>query len=226
MYAKNRFRMGASVIFEIPSDRFNERTCYGLLKDGLDDYQYKEETKFNPQRHRILAKGTNTGAFHNPKYPSDVAAGIDIALDLHGRYDESGLGYQGPNRFLGLHLQAYDEYLERPEKFQLFLDLLPRAFDILQVPYGWGDDFDHLLKFKKKDPRRHAFGLNFYGREAVAKIGRDRVLSAPAWRVDQRPWGGIIVQLVEKPFHAIRTIPDETREALRKHLRLEEIEWE
>ncbi|SRR6266508_5136832 len=227
MHAKNKFGFGATVVFALHPTRLTAEHFRDVFVEGFEDFQYLDTTREQPSRHQILLEHGITVADYRPN-PKDVREGLSVRLHLLSPGERDfGIGFPGEYRFLMAALPADEEYLDYEGKwFRMFLERAFKAFDILQPSFGWGDDFDYLLKFRRKDPRRQAFALNLYGAEAVAEIGRDRLRSAPSWKVMERPWGGTIVQLAEKPFHPIRTIPDDKREALRKHLRLEEINWE
>ncbi len=224
MYCKNRFGIGASVVFAIHAAQVSEELFHRLLKEGLQDYRYRDEERFQPRTHRLLREGSESSAAYYPTDPPKARTGLTISFHwFNPTQGVLGIGFANGYRFLGAHLQADETNLEDSHWFNMFLRLVLSSFDFLRPAYGWGDDFDYLLSFKRKDERRFAFGLNLYGPEYAERIDRDRLLSAPAFRIDERPWGGIVVQLTENPFWGI---PEEKREGLRDHLRLEEIAWE
>lgn len=54
-----------------------------------------------------------------------------------------------------------------------------------------------------EDPRTRVWPILLYGPSMVAKLGgRERLLEAPAWRVDELSWGALWIQVAENPFLA------------------------
>ncbi len=60
----------------------------------------------------------------------------------------------------------------------------------------------------------------FFGRPYVEEIGRERLLSAPAYRVEAIGEAGVAIQLTEDPFDALRFEAPflEARERVKHHL--------
>ena len=55
------------------------------------------------------------------------------------------------------------------------------------------------------DPRGFAWPLMVFGPEEVERIGRQKLLDAPAWKVEELPYGGIWLQVWENPFDTPQT---------------------
>ena len=55
------------------------------------------------------------------------------------------------------------------------------------------------------DPRDFAWPLMVLGPEEVRRIGRQKLLDAPAWKVEELPYGGIWLQVWENPFDTPQT---------------------
>lgn len=55
------------------------------------------------------------------------------------------------------------------------------------------------------DPREFAWPLMIFGPGEVNRIGRAKLLDAPAWRVEELPYGGIWLQVCENPFDTPQT---------------------
>lgn len=69
-----------------------------------------------------------------------------------------------------------------------------------------------------RDPRVRVWPATYYGPRLVDALGRDRLLDAPAWRVEEHATGGIWLHLHETPLSA----PEETEEVravVEAHLR-------
>jgi hypothetical protein len=67
------------------------------------------------------------------------------------------------------------------------------------------------------EPHTLAWPLMIFGPSMVQKIGRDKLLDSPAWKVEELSYGGIWVQVWENPFDT----PQKMVTALGKHLGLE-----
>jgi hypothetical protein len=74
----------------------------------------------------------------------------------------------------------------------------------------------HIARVKD-EPQRYAWPVLLYGPKLIERVGRDRLLDAPVWAVEELAWGGIWLQATENPFTAK---PAELK-ALAKHLALE-----
>lgn len=81
------------------------------------------------------------------------------------------------------------------DRFRDFADFLHADFafagSVLAVHVSAGEDVTQL-----------AWPLMVFGPDRVARLGRERVLSAPAARVDALPYGGFCLQAAANPFVA------------------------
>jgi hypothetical protein len=147
-------------------------------------------------------------AFHNPF----TAVGIlfhNPPFDTWFNYDR--LKYD----ILAFRMQSYDIRLTNRDQVYWFMDLMKKVFLYLDAEYCWCDHFDYLYKHRNHDAREYLFGLNFYGREMVEKIGKEKLLTAPVYKVEELDNGSIMLQLHEHPFCKI---PESERKPILKHL--------
>jgi hypothetical protein len=118
-----------------------------------------------------------------------------------------------------------DDYLaEVRQRRQTFIDILARTAEILDPKWGFGrkgglaigthDSVEGLAE--TTNPPLYEY--NVFRRETVDHIGRDRVLSAPAWHVEELDTGGVFLVVGEPPMH-YRSLVEE-REAVADHLGL------
>lgn len=86
-----------------------------------------------------------------------------------------------------------------------FVEVLAHAADVLEPRWGFGrrgglavgeDDTVESLAAMTTQP---LYEYNVFRPETVEAIGRDRVLSAPAWYVEELDWGGIFLAVREPP---------------------------
>ncbi|WP_448600889.1 hypothetical protein [Thermoflexus hugenholtzii] len=91
-----------------------------------------------------------------------------------------------------------------PEKYaRFYLDIGKGLYTILQPTFGWIEwDLEWL-------PTRHEdienlrlpalYWANFFGPPYVQKLGREKILKAPAWRIEELPDGGLLYILASSP---------------------------
>jgi hypothetical protein len=84
------------------------------------------------------------------------------------------------------------------QKYQMFLTLVEVSYQQWHPIYG----FDHAGADEGNTPSRNEalalqvsslFTINLFGPEYAAKLGRERLLSAPAWQVRELDDGGVLV---------------------------------
>lgn len=85
------------------------------------------------------------------------------------------------------------------KKVNRFIEEYKRAIAYSKSIFSWGGDFYYLLKFQGQDARKHFFPVTFYGEKMVEVLGREKLLSAPVWKVEELG-GGVLLQVQENPF--------------------------
>lgn len=92
----------------------------------------------------------------------------------------------------------------------------------LKASFVFGDSALEFCDPNPENPRQRAWGLTYYGPSLVSQLGRDRVASAPAWKVEFDDRGGAWVWLDELP---LKESPEKAarRKAVEEHLRLAEV---
>jgi hypothetical protein len=85
---------------------------------------------------------------------------------------------------------------------RFFLDIGKRLYEILRPTFGWSD-FDYGLRTTHEDIEALRlpviYWANFFGPAYVDQIGRDKILSAPAWAIEELPDGGLLYVLAPCP---------------------------
>ena len=120
-----------------------------------------------------------------------------------------------------LEISASDEGLPPVDvvKVQHVIEYLARAIDALRPDFAFVDHYFMNVSGRiGVDLRTCAWGVTVYGPDLVRKIGKDRLLTAPAYRVEEFPWGGIWLQPEENPFLA----SGESKRRVEEHLGLNE----
>ncbi len=100
-----------------------------------------------------------------------------------------------------------------PQRYsRFFLDIGKGLYEVLRPSFGW-IDFDYGLRTTHEDIEAlelpTLYWANFFGPAYVKKIGRERILSAPAWRIEELPDGGLLYVLASCPGWADDHVPVE-----------------
>jgi hypothetical protein len=88
---------------------------------------------------------------------------------------------------------------------QWCLTRFPPPIAIFEPDFAFGDTDVNIVKNIGDNPRAKVWPILVYGPEKVKEIGRERLLEAPAFRVDELDYGGVWLQVAENPFVANRT---------------------
>ena len=94
---------------------------------------------------------------------------------------------------------------------RLFLDLGKSLYEVVLPDFGWidvcspagytwYDDVDALAV-------PHLYWANFFGPPYVASIGREKIMSAPAWSIEELSDGGLLYVLAPYPESAEDLVP-------------------
>ncbi len=116
---------------------------------------------------------------------------------------------------IAIDLQSHHISLNHRNQVYWFIDFMKKVFLFIGSEFAWSDHFDYLLKHRNDDARQYIFGLTFYGKEMVEQIGREKLLTAPVYKVEEFENGSIMLQLHEHPFCKI---PEKERRPILKHL--------
>lgn len=85
---------------------------------------------------------------------------------------------------------------------RFFLDIGKGLYEVLRPTFGW-IDFDYGLRTTHEDIEALelpvVYWANFFGPAYVDKIGRDKILTAPAWAIEELSDGGILYVLASCP---------------------------
>lgn len=95
--------------------------------------------------------------------------------------------------------------LEHYSSFDMafFFEKVHRTFPVFQPNFGFADVEPTALKNMGGDPRMYVWPVLLYGPALVNKLGgRERLLEAPVWRVDELEGDRVWLQVAENPFEA------------------------
>jgi len=217
-YPKNATERGATGIFSIKNEHLTVDTINVLLDRYVHPVIQTEWIRphtLESARDDFITVGYHRGftivvpPFSNSSKP--VLSIMKFTLD-----EMPKLNYDIQNiTTLGFCTSNLQESIE--ERCNWFIHYLKKIYLFLDAEFGWCDLFDHLAKFEGKDPRQYVFGMTFYGPNVVEEIGRDKLLCAPVYKVEELENGGILLMLGEQPFFPH---PKRYRAAVGKHLGL------
>jgi hypothetical protein len=83
-------------------------------------------------------------------------------------------------------------------KYELFIDLVEASYHIWHPIYSFLGESSGVIPHTSREEAlalepRWLYDINLFGPEYVQKIGRERLLSAPAWKVKELDDGGILI---------------------------------
>jgi hypothetical protein len=106
------------------------------------------------------------------------------------------------------------------DKRDFLLEVWEKVANCFQPKFAVMDDFGlNVRKRRQKDLSAYAWGVTIYGPDLVERIGRDRIMSSPAFLVKELPWGAFWVQASENPFQPSA----EKKKELEKYLNLKQL---
>jgi hypothetical protein len=91
-----------------------------------------------------------------------------------------------------------------PERYaRFYLDIGKGLYTILQPTFGWIEWDLEWLPTKHEDIENlrlpALYWANFFGPPYVRQLGREKILKAPAWRIEELPDGGLLYILASSP---------------------------
>lgn len=133
-------------------------------------------------------------------YAADDEIEISLAFDLGWNVSDAG----GTER-AWLHAYCEDALGENPEYHsQGFLDLAKRLYQTVQPRFGWIERLSFWNPEKagyttwqdvEKLQLPHVYWANFFGPAYVNKLGKEFLMQAPGWKVEELDDGGLVYAL-------------------------------
>lgn len=106
---------------------------------------------------------------------------------------------------------------------RFFLDIGKGLYEVLRPSFGW-IDFDYGLRTTHEDIEALRlpviYWANFFGPAYVNRIGRDHILQAPAWAIEELSDGGLLYVLASCPGLENDHVPVE---AVKTHFGVEQV---
>lgn len=104
-------------------------------------------------------------------------------------------------------VSIYGRHFDHADSFdaQWCLTKFMPALSVFEPEFAYGDIDANVVKHTGDDPRKKVWPILVYGGEMVKDVGRERLIEAPVFRVDELAYGGICLQVAENPFTAKKT---------------------
>lgn len=129
----------------------------------------------------------------------DLNVGLQINLDAPDRPIESSVAL------------SIDEWYTRPwwdSEPALIYEFVLELYDYLSPLYIYGDTYLDEASLSREGVKNgqleDLFWVNGYGPEMTERLGRDRLLNAPAWRIDECDDGGVFLWISPLPLSESR----------------------
>jgi hypothetical protein len=199
---RNQYGAGASVIFVMPPESFTKESVTELVTNAFPrGYPDNEKLKnLLDKRIKAITAEHVSALNHTPDIQKRlyyIRATVDPFLsegDEKVRYDKA-------KKFLGFVTYTPTLPLRQLDKIALFLSLMQNVFDCFKPEYGWGCLYDEIYYQFKGNANKLIWGINYFGPKYVKEIGREKFDKLiDIYNIEERPWGGIIMQLAENPF--------------------------
>ncbi|MEW5816454.1 MAG: hypothetical protein AB1798_13795 [Spirochaetota bacterium] len=221
MKVKNRYGAGAIVVFAIPNENITMETTTKLVLEAFPSGFGTVESEFERKKiSKIIFEGKDTALDYYPNAPNsrgfiEVTVNQSPALRDSIRYDNNN-----NKRIICFTSYLTITPLDKIGRVNLYLSLMRNVFDCFEPEFGWGCLYDDLYYDFEGDPRKRIWGINYYGKEFIKIFGKENLLSLKeVYRVEERPWGGMILQLTENPFV---DVPLKLKEEVARKLKIEE----
>jgi hypothetical protein len=136
---------------------------------------------------------------------------LEVSLQLH--WEESrGIAQRAHVSVVSFQTALFSRTECNPEYHsRLFLDLGKSLYKVLLPDFGWSDVCEPAGYTWYDDVQTlavpHLYWANFFSPPYVARIGREKIMSAPAWSIEELPDGGLLYVLASYPGLADDHVP-------------------
>ena len=226
----NKFQLAVGGAVALPKEKLTpvviKQFYYDMLYDkeywsgwlNSEDPDHREEA-IESNKHRIdklIEKDAVAVIIKDPIFKRGSSQTTRVHVEFHHPADFLRFNYE-PTRLdtISFKIQNHEFNLYKKEQVYWFINFMKKVFLYLDAEYGWADHFDYLYQHRNDDARQYVFGLVFYGKEMVTKIGREKLLSAPAYKMEELENNSIMLQFHEHPFSKI---PEKERRPILKYL--------
>ena len=187
---RNRWRYGLTALACLPPAALTFEKALALVDKGAVPIDKRAHNA------RTLADGWDITLWH--RLPAGPKAFTGVAVWRYDRKDQHEFRWRDDVLVLGLHVGIDDTPAADGEARDAWTRFLLEVGDLLRPDFMALDLYDEFLERNGRDLTREVFVLNVYGPALVASIGEARLRATPAARVEDRPWGAIVVRATDR----------------------------
>ena len=187
---RNRWRYGLTALACMPPAALTFEKALALVDKGAVPVDKRNHNA------KTLAEGWDITLWHR------LAAGgpkafASVAVWRYDRPDQHDFRWREDVLVLGTHVGIDDTPTDVPTR-SAWTNFLLELADILRPEFLAVDLYDTFLEKKGTDLTRDVFALNLYGPAMVAAIGEAKLRALAAAKVEDRPWGAIVVRATDR----------------------------
>src|SRR6266545_2485486 len=187
---RNRWRYGLTALACLPPTALTFEKALALVDKGAVPIDKRAHNA------RTLADGWDITLWH--RLPAVPKAFAGVAVWRYDRKDQHDFRWRDDLLVLGLHVGIDDTPVADGAARDAWTRFLLELGDILRPDFLALDLYDEFLERRGKDLTREVFALDLYGPAMVAAIGEARLREAPAAKVEDRPWGAILLRATDE----------------------------
>ena len=192
-----------------------EQILLVFKNSGFEVDQLTSSGEHGGQKERSQEHEKTMTLAYDVKGLSFRAFNSDWQLEVHQQIDWGASKLGGEKRAWFRTVTDNTPYFWRakydPTRYsRFFLDIGKDLYKIVSPSFGW-IDFDYGLRTTYEDIESlelpTLYWANFFGPEYVSKIGREKIISAPAWVIEKLSNGGLLYVLSSCPGLADDHVP-------------------
>jgi len=188
---RNKWRYGLTALACLPPAALTFEKALALVDKGAVPSDKRNHNA------KTLAEGWDITLWH--RLPAGgPKAFASVAVWRYDRRDQHDFRWRDDVLVLGLHVGIDDTPAGDAPVREAWTRFLLELGDILRPEFMAVDLYDAFMDRKGTDLTRDVFALNLYGPAMVASIGERKLRSMPGARIEDRPWGAIVVRATDR----------------------------
>jgi len=183
---RNKWRYGLTALACMPPASLTFEKALALVDKGAVPTDKRNHNA------RTLADGWDITVWH--RLTAGPKAFASLAVWRYDRRDQHDFRWRDDVLVLGLHVGFDDTPFTDTAAREGWTRFLLELGDILRPDFMALDLYDEFMDRKGKDLTREAFAVNVYGPAMASKVGEAKVRAAPAAKIEDRPWGAVVLR--------------------------------
>ena len=186
---RNKWRYGLTALACLPPAALTFDKALALVDRGAVPTDKRNHNA------KTLADGWDITLWH--RLAAGPRAFASVAVWRYDRKDQHDFRWRDDVLVLGLHVGIDDTPAADPVARENWIRFLLELGDIVRPDFMAVDLYDEFMNRRGKDLTREVFAINAYGPSMVASIGESRLRRVPAAKIEDRPWGAVVVRATE-----------------------------